>query len=46
MRRKGIGTATPRLVVEVAPLDVVDDYAAGTGVLTPDLHTFGQGNCD
>jgi hypothetical protein len=40
---KGIEAATTRLVVEVAPLDVVDYQPAGTSVLAPDLHTFGQG---
>lgn len=42
VRFERIGAAATRLVVEVAPFDVIDDYTASTGILSPYFHVFGQ----
>ena len=42
MRFERIGAAATRLVVEIAPFDVIDDHAAIAGILTLYFHTFGQ----
>lgn len=37
-----IGADAAGLVVKVSPFDVINDYTAGTGILAPDFHAFGQ----
>jgi hypothetical protein len=39
---EGVGTQATRLVVEIAPFELIDDDTASASIPTPDFHALGQ----